>query len=101
MTMKLMRQGKPTQRIFKEPGEIVITEGVQNSVSANEVIKAIERHYDGDWGDIDANDWKANDEAAQFDRRILSSYTSKCGVTFWIITEWDRNVTTVLLPSEY
>lgn len=33
--------------------------------------------------------------------RILSSYTSTNGIKFWVITEADRNVTTILLPEEY
>jgi hypothetical protein len=33
--------------------------------------------------------------------RLLSSYTARNGRRFWIITEWDRSVTTILLPEEY
>ena len=33
--------------------------------------------------------------------RILSAYTLTAGVKIWIITEADRSVTTLLLPSEY
>ena len=31
----------------------------------------------------------------------LSAYRTRKGVRIWIITEADRSVTTVLLPSEY
>ena len=33
--------------------------------------------------------------------RLLSAYRLKDGAKIWIITEWDRSVTTVLLPEEY
>jgi hypothetical protein len=33
--------------------------------------------------------------------RVLSAYTLKTGVKFWIITEADRSSTCVLLPEEY
>jgi hypothetical protein len=33
--------------------------------------------------------------------RILSAYLSANGTKFWIITEADRSVTTVLLPEDY
>jgi hypothetical protein len=33
--------------------------------------------------------------------RLLSAYSTDAGVRFWIITEADRSVTTVLLPEEY
>jgi hypothetical protein len=33
--------------------------------------------------------------------RLFSVYTSTSGTRFWIITEADRSVTTVLLPDDY
>ena len=33
--------------------------------------------------------------------RLLSAYTAANGVKFWIITEWDRSATTILLPDDY
>ena len=38
--------------------------------------------------------------ALQEGYRILSAYTIHNRV-FWIITEWDRSVTTILFPDEY
>lgn len=74
----------------------------------------LRRHEKGDWGDIDEDDKKANSDAAtNGNDRILSSYRlpeeswATGGVYFfgesslWIITEWDRSVTTILFPSEY
>ena len=43
----------------------------------------------------------ANDEALESDARVLSSFCARNGTRFWIITEADRSVTTVLLPEEY
>ena len=33
--------------------------------------------------------------------RLFSSYQVAPSLQLWIITEWDRSVTTLLLPSEY
>jgi len=33
--------------------------------------------------------------------RLLSSYQIAPDLTLWIITEWDRSVTTLLVPSDY
>jgi len=33
--------------------------------------------------------------------RLFSSYQVTPDLKLWIITEWDRSVTTLLLPSEY
>ena len=46
-------------------------------------------------------DWKLNDEALKVGNRLLSAYTAVNGVKFWIITEWDRSTTTILLPEDY
>ena len=58
------------------------------------------RHASGDWGDLDAHDRRENELALRFGRRLLSSY-SVSEARVWIITEADRSVTTLLLPSEY
>ncbi|RJQ55255.1 MAG: hypothetical protein C4521_02810 [Actinobacteria bacterium] len=59
------------------------------------------RHRQGDWGEVDEEDWRENDYAAKHNFRILSAYTLKTGVRVWIITEADRSATTFLLPEEY
>jgi len=66
-----------------------------------DVQKALGRHASGDWGDLCRDDWKLNNSALTQEDRILSSYTTREGVKFWIITECDRSATTVLLPDEY
>jgi hypothetical protein len=59
------------------------------------------RHAQGDWGDLDAEDRRLNDEAVNAGERILSAYLLKSGVRIWIITEADRSSTCLLLPDEY
>jgi hypothetical protein len=46
-------------------------------------------------------DRAANDDALKAGERLLSVYLSASGITFWVITEADRSVTTVLLPDDY
>ena len=59
------------------------------------------RHITGDWGELDAEDQRANEDALVTDARILSAYVLPSGVKLWIITEADRSATTLLLPDEY
>lgn len=59
------------------------------------------RHVTGDWGDLCDEDKAANDEAVKVGTRVFSSYIVDGQTKIWIITEADRSVTTVLLPSEY
>jgi len=63
----------------------------------------IDRHVQGDWGDLTEDDRQANNEGIMKGKedRLLSAYSLKTGVKIWIITEWDRSVTTVLLPDDY
>jgi len=84
-----------------ELGQIVATKGVLAAVPESSIHDALGRHITGDWGDVCEEDRKQNDHAAKNGERILSSYRTPDGVKFWIITEWDRSYTTVLLPDEY
>ncbi len=61
----------------------------------------LERHRCGDWGNVCEADVKLNDEALREGGRLLSCYSTLRGETIWVITEFDRSVTTLLLPDEY
>ena len=82
-------------------GRTVITSAAREVLSDNDINAAMHRHESGDWGDVTDSDRRSNDAAVKHDERILSSYQSIDGVKFWIITEWDRSATTVLLPEDY
>jgi hypothetical protein len=82
-------------------GQLVATPNALSSVPNDEVLRALSRHSQGDWGDVDKEDWASNDHALAQEGRLLSAYNSSQGVRFWIITEHDRSVTTVLLPEDY
>ncbi len=59
------------------------------------------RHAQGDWGDVCKEDWKTNNDALKNGLRLLSSYKLPDDKKIWIITEWDRSVTTLLFPEDY
>lgn len=61
----------------------------------------IERHQSGDWGELMPDDCSVNDDAVRSGSQILSAYKLGESQRLWIITEADRSVTTLLLPSEY
>ena len=66
-----------------------------------DVIAALARHANGDWGDCGEEDWAANEQALIDESRILSVYHDCAGKRFWIITEASRIATTILLPEDY
>ena len=61
----------------------------------------LNRHVIGDWGNIDEHDAQVNEDALWGDSRIMSVYKTNCGEVICLITEADRNSTTLLLPSDY
>lgn len=81
-------------------GKIVVTKGAEKCIPPAEQFKALKRHANGDWGDISTNDKAINDEALKDGDEILSAYNYN-EIKFWIMTECDRSVTTILLPDEY
>ena len=58
-------------------------------------------HQNGNWGIVCDEDKALNDEALNQGMRILSVYRLRNGTKIWVITEWDRSATTLLLPDEY
>ena len=84
-------------------GTIVATQGVlelQRLTGCN-LLEFVDRHSKGDWGDLCSEDMRFNDEALRNNLRLLSAYKIPTGQKIWIITEWDRSYTTILLPEEY
>jgi hypothetical protein len=91
------------RRPVLELGQVVGTPGALAALhEAGELGQVyLQRHRCGDWGELDADDWRTNDRALREGTRVLSAYPLLTGAKLWIITEWDRSVTTLLLPEEY
>lgn len=86
-------------------GQVVMTRGIANLVEENDIFSAkvfqsLAKHQNGDWGDVCQEDKEANDWSAENGERVLSAYTI-CDTKVWIITEANREYTTILLPEEY
>jgi hypothetical protein len=84
-------------------GQLAATPGALEAleVSGQTPDYFLARHVAGDWGDVDEEAWALNDQSLLDDSRVLSTYTLRTGVTIWVLTEADRSVTSLLLPSEY
>ena len=88
-------------------GRVVATAAVAAAVPHHQITALLDRHATGDWGDLDADDKAANDEAARSgDGRLFSSYATSEHGTIWIITddirgEGEGPLTTVLFPDDY
>ena len=91
-----------TRPLFS-PGRIVATPNAlealtQAGQSASELL---DRHLQGDWGILCEEDKQSNAEALKEQGRLMSAYLLRTGEKIWVITEWDRSITTVLLPEDY
>ena len=82
-------------------GRLVATPGALAQVSPHDINTALARHLEGDWGELGEEDRSANDRALIEGSRLVSAYHATNGIKFWIITEHDRSISTVLLPEDY
>jgi hypothetical protein len=81
-------------------GQIVITATAQATLDPEDVRQGLSRHARGDWGEVCLEDTRSNADAIKHGHRLMSVY-GHAERRFWIITEADRSVTTVLLPEDY
>lgn len=97
----------PENNLLPKPlfslGQVVATPGVLEKLkeTGQDPQEFITRHVTGDWDDLEEDDIKENELSVERGYRILSAYILSSDVKIWIITEADRSVTTILLPSEY
>jgi hypothetical protein len=86
-----------------EPGRVVATPGALSALEKAEQLPAqfLDRHVNGDWGDVSEQDKQENEISIEQGFRILSAYTTSAGDRIWILTEADRSATILMLPEEY
>jgi hypothetical protein len=86
----------PLGRVVATPGALSALEKAEQSPA-----EFLDRHVNGDWGEVTDADKQENERSVEQGLRILSAYTTSAGDTIWILTEADRSATTILLPEEY
>ena len=89
-------------------GRLTVTRGISSEMVVSTkfqrfVMESVSRYSAGDWGELSTGDKLANDSAvANGDDRTLGAYVSKeLQRKIYILTDADRNFTTVMFPSEY
>lgn len=86
-------------------GQLVVTRSVNEEIARNEsfakfVMEALVKHRNCNWGQTHPDDIELNDKSVTNDWRVVAKHQNK-DFTIFIITEWDRSVTTILFPDEY
>ncbi len=90
-----------------ELGQVVVTRGIDELMKNDSrfesfVYASLNRYAKCDWGDTCEEDRHTNDEAVKNGERILAVYKQpNTKNVIWIITEWNRGVTTILFLEEY
>ncbi len=94
-----------------QTGRIYLTATINDLIAESELfakfaVSAITRHKNCDWGDVCKDDALQNTYSLENGSRIISSYNLPSSIKamnekVWIITEADRQHTTMLFPSEY
>ena len=82
-------------------GGITATRQTFKYISQQEMLSALQRHGSGDWGDCCPADRAANDVALREGFRLFSVYHSHEGRKFWVVTEAERWLTTVILAEDF
>jgi hypothetical protein len=79
-------------------GDVYLSAGAAAlALDPAEIDRLLNRHHCGDLGE---DDKRANDLDLKEGGRLLSRYDTEAG-SFYVITEWDRSVTTLMLREEY
>jgi len=90
-------------------GRIVATPSIAAMLEAGqdaEIKRALDRHFTGDWSDMDEEDQEANWNSTKDTSRVFGAFILANGDKIWIITEAEdddgrRNSTCIMLPEEY
>ena len=89
-------------------GQLLMTPGALQALAEaqQDPMELLNRHFRGDWGDLDEEDKQENALSLREGYRLLSAYRTNLNVKLWVITEaaddaGQRAATTILLPAEY
>lgn len=84
-----------------EAGRVFVGSAAQAALTAEDIKPALTRHVQGDWGLLDTMDRRQNLRALAASRPLQSVFQSTNGTSFWVVTEADRSLTSVLLAEDY
>jgi hypothetical protein len=86
-----------------QAGVKYITDGAEKALAApgEDWWPFLCAHIGKQWGYVDDDERRRNDEAVETGGRIRSIFKTKRNATIWVVTEADRSRTHFFLPEEY
>ena len=82
-------------------GKVIVTLKASKLFDSDELWACLSRHIDGDWGDVSEEVQHDNNQALLRDEPLVSLYNLNDGRVLQIITEDNRETTTLMLPDDY
>ena len=95
-------------QVLPVPAQLVVTTALLHELGEDhtegwvqrEIIRLVERHHMGDWGELDSHDQRMNEIAVQTGDRILSRYTID-GTAIYVITDAGHASCCVMRVTDY
>ncbi|HCM5830615.1 hypothetical protein [Klebsiella pneumoniae] len=83
-------------------GALIFSEGIDALLRQRRIdpLPYLQRHTRGDWGDVNNENWNANDIALASGAKLESFYIVHRALSIRIVTEADRSATHILLAAE-
>ena len=96
----ILDKAEPDKPQLFSLGVCTATRGAGDTLESHQMMNMLKRHSTGDFGELCEEDIKVNMDSIKYGARVLSKYTVN-GNEYYVITEADRTVTTILLTDEY
>jgi hypothetical protein len=86
-----------------ELGQLVMTPGAEEAMRDARHVppEFLLRHLHGDWSDLPPEEIQENERTPRVGSRLFSAYRTRTEEPLWVLTEWDRRVTTLLHPQDH
>lgn len=81
-------------------GRVAVSSAAAGMLDPEEIGLALSRHLVGDWGEVGDIEKLLNDCCLDFGGELRSAYLSGCGERFLVLTDGERQTTTVLSASD-
>ncbi|WP_158633568.1 hypothetical protein [Tautonia sociabilis] len=96
----LKAAGLPRRRALLPLGRHDVTQAALEDLTPLDVCVAALRHGRGVWGELDEDFREANERGLREGERLVSAHRARDGTQFFVVTDPDRAVTSVIVPAE-
>ena len=81
-------------------GRVRMSKKARESLTYADALNGLRSHAIGEWGLLSDDEWWENELSLRQGYQLMSIHLASNGNRFWIVTEADRSLTTIRLPTE-